>query len=175
MATLTSILGTDTVASSRGVINSNFDALNTEVAGVNSSVLNTVRLVKTSDSSVISSTIIADDEIVLPIGANEIWSFQGAVLMSTAAAPDFQFGWTYPVGTTINWQQDDFADVVSTESDTRSITVTTTTPRLGGTYGVITASTVAGSVALRWAQNTNTPSSVTTLKAGTHLIANKLQ
>lgn len=159
---ITSILGTDLISNSRNTINANFSS----VYGI--------RAYKTINSSVASNTLISDTELVLPVQANDIWTFQGQTRWSSAATPDFKIGWTVPSTTTMSWGTDDASTTQLTETDAQFYGVSNTNIQIGGIYGVITVGSIAGNVVIQFAQSVTTPSSVSSLLKGSNIIATKL-
>ncbi len=96
------------------------------------------------------------------------------LIVNTAAAPDFKYGWTAPIGASMDWFGQEFANVLSIGS-IETISGGANTFSAGTIRGTIYNSSVIGSVAVVWSQNTNTPSSVTTLLKGSNIIAHRLQ
>lgn len=157
----TSILGTDLISASRTVINNNFAQRYTAY--------------KSTSSSVVSATLQNDSELVMPIGANESWALTLRLVMDSATAPDFKCTFAAPVGTIGYFVEDDAPQTPASVGGIRTIQgqgVGTTV--FAGINGVFINNSVAGSLQFQWAQNTNTPSSVTTVFKGSNIIATKL-
>ena len=165
MATLTSILATNIVSSTRSVINTNFQNLNAQ----------TQIIYKSADQTSASSVLASDSHLVFPVGVNEVWGLEKVFLLyNAAAAPDIKVGWTVPAGTTMAWEvEGNYGSNVSLASDTESMNGTGADAQFS-LHGTIFVGSVAGNMTLRWAQNVNTASSIITLKQGSFIIAHKL-
>jgi len=136
---------------------------------------------KASDESVTSSTSFQDDnDFTFSIGASEVWAVQ------INAIADFQAGgfkreWTLPASATIietvtaNNQAGNNDAYYSASAAGSTVTLTNGIgafmPVVFNT--VITNSTNAGTVTLRWAQNVSN-GTATALKAGSYLVAHKI-
>ena len=138
---------------------------------------------KTADQSVSSSTTLVDDsDLVLPVGASEVWYFRFFLVYTAAAAGDLKYGFTFPTSGDLR------LSVIAADS-TGSITITqlstTTSPSSTGTLsgatsyltvpieGVFVNSSTGGDLTLQWAQVTSS-GTATTVKAHSTLWAVKL-
>lgn len=148
---------------------------------VGGNVANWKHVPKTADESLNTSASLQDDnELLLAIGANEIWLIEATILVhSTSSTPDFLFGFSAPTSPDLA-----FADyVVYNGSIFEGGPVGT-----GGSQVVgISANTVAilkiqfyidnganaGNFVFRWAQNTSNAAN-TTVKAGSYLACLKV-
>jgi hypothetical protein len=149
----------------------------------------TTQVVKPSDESVISSTVLQnDDHLLFAVGANEVW-FVELILRVEAVntTGDFKHTFTVPAGAAITGYGfdtgttgaanfDGFA-IASSAATLTSQTATNTNGTMAGivairwTGWVVTAGT-AGTVQFQWAQNTSDANNVT-VKKGSVLRASK--
>ena len=117
-------------------------------------VVETLFAVKTVEECLASSTTMQnDDELLLAIGANEIWHFTCPILFDAHASPDIKFTFTGPSGSVISFAplgsiSNDLAggdewDVAGLGVDVQMMVT------LGG---VIKTAGTPGSLRLRWAQ-----------------------
>jgi len=59
---------------------------------------------KTALETVINSiTLQDDDHLLLALAANEVWEFEGTLLLTGAETGDFKMAFTIPSGATISW------------------------------------------------------------------------
>lgn len=190
MATITSILSTDTVSSSRGVINTNFQNLNSSkleqatIGQIFSSVATNVAVtpsvlgeiykyvVKPMNTTINNSVLTADPHLKVNVNVNESWEMEGNLYMLAGnSVPDFKITYAVPTGTL--WRAaDNFGsnwgnDVTSTP------TVTYGLSSVNGTmvrhFVQFQTNSVAGSIVAVWAQNTNVESSITALMNNSYL------
>jgi hypothetical protein len=124
---------------------------------------------KPSDESLTSNTTLqADDHLILPVAANEVWRTDWDLLYQTNTTADLKIRWTFPAGGTlsISWIWVDAAAAFSLNTQTVS-TSPTSTFSIGGLAGgagsaqvmcvpmVYVNGSTGGSVVLEWAQNTS--------------------
>lgn len=128
-------------------------------------------IVKSATESVTSSTTLQDDnELFAPVAANAVYDVFLHLLHDSdaTAAGDIKIGWSGPSGATMNWGVHG-----ANTSDTSSTTVTASnmqtrnigeTAAFGGgdstgttayARGVLYTSATAGTLQLRWAQETS--------------------
>lgn len=180
MSNITTINSTDVVADSRADINTNFSNLNTDK--LESSAI--IRVYKASDETVNNSTTLQnDDDLTFSIGANEVWAINGALILLTDTNADFKFTFDCPSGCDGYFGNDDYPSDVDTSGNISpqrigyngfiAGTIFPAEVHFGGIYGVLINGANAGTVTLQWAQNTARQID-TTLKAGSYLIATKL-
>ncbi len=139
---------------------------------------------KTSDQLVSNSTTLVDDnDLQMSIGANEVWEVNW-MLRVTGSAGDFQFAVTIPSGATM-WitargdaddSNDDYGELTTSGSalqlnNAMSISDTGTLIEL---KGIVTNSSTAGTVKLRWSQAVAN-ATATRVKAPSYLHATRLQ
>lgn len=138
---------------------------------------------KTATESLTSSTTVqADDHLVIAIGASEAWEFEAFILCtSTSTTPDIKYTFTAPAGATITWFSRTQNIANTTVTDNAAITASGTTLALGmaasATYvirirGFITNSTTAGNLQFEWAQN-NSSATATDVLINSFLKAGK--
>ncbi len=59
-------------------------------------------IIKSADETVTNSTTLQDDDdLVLAVGANEIWLVRGFFIVDAPTAGDFKVGWTAPASPTV--------------------------------------------------------------------------
>lgn len=173
--------GTTLYVKESGVGNTGWVALGAAVATIGD-LLDEQFVRKTSDETVTASTTLqADDELLLAIGASQTWVYEWTLFVVGAAAGDIKLDLTVPasatgryaavgaesaqdpaVGGTVTFITDAIpaADVLIRGLSVTFATILTVT-------AIVVNSTNAGSVGLRWAQNA--ASGVTTVKANSYL------
>lgn len=187
MSNVTSILATDLVSDSRSTINTNFGNLNTDklqqatIAQALASVATTVAITpsikgeiqkivyKDYDEGSLTSTLVTDSVLTVKVGANEIWEMRGILTLNAGnTVPDAKLLYTAPAGTIWNlFNADNQGSLANTRPSV--VMATLVTPATTVHTGIFRTGSVAGSIALAWGQNVNTPSSVTTLFSGSYL------
>ena len=100
MASITTILGTDSVSSSRIVINNNFNAINTELAGI-AALLNTTNQSLSLSGEIKGGSFVANNGTIdtfkitsLDITANVAATFKGKVTFENAVVLGIEEGIT---------------------------------------------------------------------------------
>jgi len=137
---------------------------------------NTIIVPKTTDQTVNDSDISGpDDELIIPVGINQVWGFSGQIFFDSSVTAGLRSGWDYPSGTTIKWFTDDYPQTACyVETDEISYG--------GGGAGVVSSSGIsgiivsggtAGNVTLLWAQQ-NKEVSDTIMKTGSHFLTYRL-
>jgi len=131
----------------------------------------------------------ADDELLWPVLANEIWQFDMTLYYTGVnTTADILYGWTVPASTTMLWG----AGAAGTVTDSSFMNVpvantpglmlsesgTQTAATNNGTVGVkisglVTVSSTAGNVVFRWSQNTAGATNLIVLK-GSNIILTQL-
>lgn len=112
-------------------------------------------------------TPAADPELVLTVDANSTYMVD-CVLAWTSGGGGFRADWTAPAGATMVWTDNDGAGVGALGTD---VTFAATT---GTSFaGALVVGGTAGSITLRWAQNTSNAAD-TTLLAGCYLSVRKV-
>jgi hypothetical protein len=128
---------------------------------------------RTSDSAAKTDNTLANDDTLLwAVAANEVWFFEGFLLVSAAnATMDFKCSWTVPSGTTMSWGGVGGAANSSAIGGYQGTTLLSQPNSIGGaasvyqagtptgTFGVsiagiVVVSNTAGNVNLEWAQAT---------------------
>lgn len=143
---------------------------------------------KTADESVASSTTLQnDDHLTFPIGANETWVVKYVLFLTGSDAGDFKSVLGAPSGAT-GWRggigpalaatsAEDAASRFIVLGDLGTGTLVFGTTTNGTVTAVIRAVVIngstAGSVTLRWAQNTS-DATATRVRQNSHLVAHKL-
>jgi hypothetical protein len=132
------------------------------------------RVYKSADETVNNSGVMQnDDHLLFSIGANEVWAYEMLLLLNSGETPDFKFDFTYPSGTVIRYVTQTSTTSVVEGNATFTISGTTGNDRYVNSRGVITASSTAGTINLRWAQFSADPTDTKVL-AGSHIIAHRL-
>lgn len=107
---------------------------------------------KTSDEVVNNSTALQnDDELLLPVGANELWYFMLLLKYNTSEVAGLKIGWSVPTGTTMLW------GIIGTnaeQTETGSLVIRGVgADRIyAKIHGLIVAGTTAGNIQNQWAQ-----------------------
>ncbi|MFK0108508.1 hypothetical protein [Streptomyces sp. NPDC091217] len=123
----------------------------------------TQAVTKSADTSRTSTaTVAADTHLTLPVVASATYIVE-AVLVWTNGGGGFRASWTAPSGATMVWTDNDGGGASALGTDlTFSVTTGTTF------QGALIVSTTAGSLTLRWAQNSSN-TAATVLLAGCYL------
>jgi len=135
-------------------------------------------ILKTADETMTSDdTLTNDAELLLAIGANEVWLFRFLLRLISHTTPDIQFDLALPSGATGrgilydyktapgNWRLIPGTPLsVPTDSTETFLEIVIT----------IVNSTIAGDVALKWAQDTS-DANATTIYKNSCLIATRLK
>jgi hypothetical protein len=144
-------------------------------------------VLKTTNESVTSSTTFQnDDHLVLTLGANETWEFEGWIVASVGNnnAPDFKYRFVLPAGASIIYNRthqlttassaSEFALVTAASgaSSEFSIDMASNNVFLVRVRGVVTNGNTAGNLQFQWAQNSS-HSTATTVQAGSFIKAGK--
>src|SRR3990167_695403 len=143
--------------------------------GITPSVLAETRkyVYKSGNQSVFSSLLVNDDALFFNVGANEVWQTTTRIVFLSDTLPDFKYTFTAPAGTA-GYFIDDFSQNVRVPTSIQGLTVgSSTRQQMQDIKGVFITS-VAGSIQLQWAQDTHTPSSVTTMITGSNIIAERI-
>jgi hypothetical protein len=130
---------------------------------------------KPADEIVISSSTLQDDnDLFFPVLANEMWSVQLYLSISSGTGPDFKFNFSVPAATTYAFSQISQATAVCLDYVNSDQSISTS--GAGNNAAIIPAffrvGATPGTVTFRWAQNTPTATN-TILQAGSSLIARR--
>lgn len=118
-----------------------------------------------------SATLQDDNELLLAVGALELWYFDVMILFDSSAVADIKVGFSGPSGSTITWGRTSLETTLLTESNSRTDPGAGVGTQVGRQYsGFIKVSTTAGNLQFRWSQNTAEVSN-TTVQAGSILLA----
>lgn len=110
---------------------------------------------KTADETVNNSTALQnDDELLLPILANEIWEFEVLIIAESSAAADIKTAITVPAGATLKsiGIGRDQANATITASSTAAWTAENINGIITILKGIVINGANAGNVTLQWAQ-----------------------
>lgn len=129
---------------------------------------------KAADETVNNSdTLQNDDELLFPVGANQVWAFELFIKWQSGATPDIKFKWSVPSGTTMNWHTDEGNYDESTESTTRTTMPGRIVAAMNTITGIVVVGSTPGNVVLQWAQNTQDASDTKVL-TNSVIVATKL-
>lgn len=130
-------------------------------------MLEGVLVYKPTDETVNNSTTMQDDDdIVLPVLANQVWVFDANIMYTSAANAHLDIGFSVPAGTTMQWSWLHFQWVVLSEAS--EITISgNTTKRAFPLHGYIKTGATPGDIHFRWAQGI-AQASDTTVHEGTY-------
>lgn len=137
---------------------------------------------KTADETVNNSeTLQNDDELLMAMGANEVWRVELHLIIYGTTVANYKMAWTVPSGAEFYWgriyRTTGAADVVGMTH----IAAETVTMRGEGAYsrmitvahGIYVGAATAGNLQLQWAQNTAEVSD-SKVKANSCIIATKI-
>jgi hypothetical protein len=137
---------------------------------------------KSADESVTSSTTLQNDnDLSFAIAASEIFAVMFVLFVDDASngSADLKVGFSVPASCTVKWSIDGYNNAsnswnseVTTEASSANTELLSPQLRVV-VHALVVNSTNAGTVQLQWAQKTSNGSAVT-VRAGSHLIANKL-
>jgi hypothetical protein len=139
---------------------------------------------KAADESVTSSAVLQDDnDLILPVLANEVWLATWYLVWTAAAAGDLNTRFTFPSGTIAGssvWVKDNDVMTAGVYSATSSPSLEVSYAGAGATViGPVPVSVLytgggtGGNVTLQWAQKTS-DATATVMKANSSLWAVKL-
>jgi hypothetical protein len=136
---------------------------------------NVTSIVKQVNESVISSTVLQDDdELTFPIGPNEQWTYRFVVQANSQTIPDIQFAVNAPVGAVCQntvYDSENANTIAQLGCGVSSGTIPgNAAPDLYEITGTVTNGPTAGNVTLTWAQFTANATN-TTLFAGSYVHA----
>lgn len=135
-----------------------------------------VLIVKESDETVNSSTIMqSDDELQFNVGRNHKWEIEVALMVNSGATPDFKcelFGTSMTAHYTVTGPSGTAGSVQSLASSTS--VVTDGTDQSVVIRGILYTNDQIGTFQVRWAQDTSDAGD-TTVKAGSYLHARRIK
>ncbi len=132
---------------------------------------------KTSDETVTSSTALQnDDELLLALEKNAIYTFEGNIVVEGATAADIKVAFTVPAGASVYYSVSGAAVAATAQPGTGNLGlgVSSDDPLSFGTVGaavksvlvvrgIVVMSTTAGNLQFRWAQDTSNGTANTVL------------
>ena len=139
-----------------------------------------------SCSQLTGTTLQNDDELVLPLQANQSYVIEGFLFMiSASATPDCKIAFTVPAGATMilgfHANYGDNNTTLASDVLTTSGTASSMIPNAGAgkenpifISGTVIMGATAGNLTLQWAQNTNNSNS-TTIRANSYIKATLVQ
>ena len=120
-----------------------------------------------------STTYQDDDELFIPVLANERWVIDAHILVDSGTTPDMKFKWTVPSGTVINWERVHLGGAPLLAAGERVESgAGVGTVRLLEYRLIVNVGSTAGNIQLQWAQNVSDASN-TTVFAGSVLKGHK--
>jgi len=132
---------------------------------------------KSSNESVISSTVLQDDdELTLSLAANKTYVIDGVIFASsTSGTPDIKIGFTGQTGVDIRlgYTTDNQNEVLIGSGSSAGIPLQANTPRAIHVAGTVTTSSTSGDFKLKWAQNSSNVAATTVMK-GSYLRAQEM-
>ena len=143
-----------------------------------SSLLTEVRALeayKTADETVNGSAALQNDnELFVVVAANARYDFELRIVHNSGTTPDFKFGWTFPTGTTMFYNQLNVP--LAGSAFALFAQIQTDTPQGEGAaadrgihaWGKVLVGTTAGTLQFQWAQSTSNGSD-TIVRAGSYL------
>jgi hypothetical protein len=133
------------------------------------------RIVKTVDETITASTTLqADNELVLPVSVNQIWTLDLQLLVQSPTAADFKCNFTVPSGTTYFFGADDFLSTAGSSAINLTLQTSGVSSMDIGVLNVIVfVGATPGNITFQWAQNASNGGN-TTVYAGSNIIAHKL-
>jgi hypothetical protein len=141
--------------------------------------------IKPADTVRTSTTTLTNDpDLVLSVVANAVYELTGTLAYNgiSGGVGDFKADWTIPAAAAMTWVRNGYINNSVTQTDT--IRTDNTTIRSLGTFGVgtticasirgiVRTGANAGSLQLRWAQNTSSATS-TTLAADSNIVLRRI-
>lgn len=136
-------------------------------------------LVKPDDQSVNNSeTLVNDEDLVLPVGADDVWFVIVLLrLVSESVTPDLDYAFAVPSGGTVNViDADEFkkdSAITPADGTAEQTLATSSTEQWLFVIEVYTGGGTAGNLQLQWAQNVATVEN-TTVKAKSAMICQRM-
>lgn len=137
---------------------------------------------KGSDETVNNSATLQDDnDLVWTLEASATYVISIYLSYNSGATPDIKFGWTVPTSSTLRWGFIGVDTALALKAGAASVLNSGSVEPFGGDaaerylqiHGSIVTSTTAGSLILRWAQNTANASN-TIVRSGSWGIVRKM-
>lgn len=132
-------------------------------------------IVKEADETVLNSTTLQDDdELLFAVAANEVWQFEGVLIVNAHPAPDIKLTFTGPTGAVGSYgliSQDTSNNTVVGAAALGNATGIATAAQLKAIrfWGGIHNGSTAGSLKLQWAQNTADAGTNIYVQAGSYI------
>lgn len=132
-------------------------------------------IVKETTESVINSTTLQDDdELLFAVAANEVWQFEGVLIVDASSAPDIKLTFTGPSGAVGSYgciSQDTSNNTVVGAATLGSSTgiATAAQNKMIRYWGAIHNGANAGNLTLQWAQNTLDAGAQVYVRAGSYI------
>jgi len=139
-------------------------------------------ILKTSDETVNNSDVRQDDdELLLPLLANEVWEFRCLIRVLGGVASDFSKNWTIPAGAVMKCLQDAAIGGLGvwgtlsapTNQGAENWVVSAAAERWILMWGIVINGATAGDMQLQWAQDTAVAEDTKVL-ANSYIIATRL-
>lgn len=132
-------------------------------------------IVKETDEAVLNSTTLQDDdELLFAVAANEVWQFEGVLIVNAHPTPDIKLTFTGPTGAVGSYgliSQDTSNNTVVGAAALGNVTGIATAAQLKAIrfWGGIHNGSTAGSLKLQWAQNTADAGASIYVQAGSYI------
>lgn len=122
-----------------------------------------------------SAVLQNDDELILPVNANEVWLVYYYLQVTSNATADFSCGFSVPAGTTMNWNESaSGVSSVRNEASVYSPATTTAAIHLIRLECIIMVGGNTGNINLQWAQLV-AHASDTQVLANSQMIAKRIE
>ena len=143
---------------------------------------------KTADQGIATTTVTDVTSLGLSLSANAVYELSGLLLCTaTGNTPDIKFVWTFPAGTTLAYAMNgpqtgstvtinsgEYLAITTSTSGSGTISIGATTTQMGTILrGVVVTSGTAGTLQLRYSQNTSDPATIT-VKAQSYISARRV-
>lgn len=131
---------------------------------------------KPTTETITSSTVLQNDnDLFIPIEANQVYSFEMYININSPAAADFKFNFTYPTSAQASWaylgggeiNQNESSSAVAINTFDSNVTVGVVV------HGYVRGASVDGNLQLVWAQQTSNGGN-TSVVSGSWITATKL-
>ena len=136
---------------------------------------------KTADEGVTSSTTLQNDNnLVINVGANEVWEFETYLMVTAGSAtPDFKMAFTVPSGATLRWSASfytsagsAYSGVITASASAIGFPTTGTVTETVLVKGIVANGATAGTLQFQFAQNTSNNQAIT-VKQNSYMKASK--
>ncbi|MEV4059733.1 hypothetical protein [Nonomuraea dietziae] len=145
-----------------------------------------LHVIKPADETVTNSAVLQnDDHLLLAVAANTDYWMECCVLYNAPTANDMQLAWSGPAGATLEWSNNGLALGATSAVDRISRTALGigSTATIGGSggdavcamKGLLRVAATAGTLQMRFAQNTAAAATSVVIKTGSMLMLTRLR